>query len=85
MAGLTLRSFHQDLLVVGQSLFEDGAVTDGYQLVEVVVCTNQVGLADVVADIGLVTRDGTTLILRQHLVEEVVDLTDAGKVPRIAR
>ena len=85
VAGLTLRSFHQDLLVVGQSLFEDGAVTDGYQLVEVVVCTNQVGLADVVADIGFVTRDGATLILRQYLIEEVVDLTNAGKVPGIAR
>ena len=85
MARLTLRSFNQHFLIIGQSLFNDGAVADGYQLIEVVVGTNQVSFTDVVADIGFVTRDGATLILRQYLIEEVVDLTNAGKVPGIAR
>ena len=70
-------------MVVGQGGGHERTVADGLQLVEIIIGTDNVSLADIVADVVLRTGYLSFLVLRHHLVEEVVDLADAGKVPRI--
>ena len=91
---LTMAGSHEHGLVIGQSLGQDRQVAILLQHVEVSIGTEEINLAHILTDVGLVAADGVLGQLGLELSQLIVHVADVtprpvalalGGVPQIGR
>lgn len=81
VAGLALALSHQALLVIRQYLGYDREIAPGLQFAEILPGTEEVKLAQILADVLVAARNLACLVVGKAGVQLVVDVADGAEAP----